>query len=521
MPAPCTGVLVSDTAGLGMSATSPPLYTQGAEWAPVQGRLGGHSTSWPGRSGATLASSVRASRARASGHLLTVTSGCLRRTVTHPASQDHTFKRYFTSGSMRALAVICLAALLGCSRSRPSSSSFLFPDELPAFRNVSDKVRNTLVTSNIPTVRRLKLTEQSLAESHSSESEEITTEIHSGNKAQASVSSFSTEAHDSSELDTAAVVFRQPAGSSPGQATTDIWKLDRSLKHTTARNARPRFNASGDVPEESVPRAATSGSRLTAGDHPATYPDGGQPALGAGELTTQGRAFTSGSILFPDSAATGPVRPLPSCDGRTVSAVDPATGLCQMLALAGGCADGQLFLLSADGAEAGCRPLPCPEHQLMVGDGCVSAEDPAACPSNMVLVRDERGGGRCDCRPGHVLWPADGHCYPALTQGPCPVGQQLTAPLDEARPRCADNPCVLDGSWLLLRPPVAGCFQLLHPEEGCESQLMLALEHGKLACVPDLMVRSIFVLPSVRCGDSELMDYGGRCRDPLRHGFRQ
>ncbi|KAF0294314.1 hypothetical protein FJT64_008014 [Amphibalanus amphitrite] len=193
-----------------------------------------------------------------------------------------------------------------------------------------------------------------------------------------------------------------------------------------------------------------------------------------------------------------------------------------MLALAGDCPDGHLFLLSPEGTDAGCRPLPCPEDQLMVGDACLSAEDPTACPPGRVLVRDERGRGRCDCGAGRVLWPADGRCYPALSQGPCPVGQYLTAPLDESRPRCADNPCVLDGSWLLLQPPAVGCFQLLSPADGCESQQMLTLRDGQLVCDPgSLTLRSIFDLPSVRCGENELMDYGGRCRDPLRHGFRQ
>ena len=244
-----------------------------------------------------------------------------------------------------------------------------------------------------------------------------------------------------------------------------------------------------------------------------------------GSTAAAGHSLASSAVFFPDSPSVteraGPVQRLPSCDGKTVSALHPVTGLCQLLGVASGCPEGQMFLLSPEGTAPGCRPLPCPDGQLLVDGLCLSDDDPTVCPPRMNLVLDERGGGRCACRPGHVLWPDDQLCYPALSQGPCPVGQQLTAPWDESKPHCADNPCVLDGSFLWLHPPNIGCFKLQYPEDGCESKLMLKLREDKLFC-DSYFYRGLFDPPEVRCGGggTALMDRSGECREALVQSFR-
>ena len=251
---------------------------------------------------------------------------------------------------------------------------------------------------------------------------------------------------------------------------------------------------------------------------------GSEAPTASGTGSAADRSLVSNRVFFPDwsgrpQESPGTSRRLPSCDNLTVSAVHPVTGHCQLLGVSAGCPDDQLFLLAADGSEPGCRPLPCPEGQLLAGDSCRSVDDPTVCPPRMILVQDERGGGRCVCQPGHVLWPAEQRCYPALSRGPCAVGQLLTAPQDEPRPRCVDNPCVRDGSWLWLQPPDVGCFQLLQPEAGCESERLLALRDGRIVC-DDITVRTLFNLPYVKCGDGALMDQVGSCRNPLQQGFR-
>ncbi|XP_011314732.1 uncharacterized protein [Fopius arisanus] len=73
---------------------------------------------------------------------------------------------------------------------------------------------------------------------------------------------------------------------------------------------------------------------------------------------------------------------------------------------------------------------------------------PGRCPENMYLYP---GSGNkstwiCDCKPGYLYFPLNGTCHAAFRKGPCNQGEYAILWKNEVIPRCASNPCLLDGS---------------------------------------------------------------------------
>lgn len=51
----------------------------------------------------------------------------------------------------------------------------------------------------------------------------------------------------------------------------------------------------------------------------------------------------------------------------------------------------------------------------------------------------------CDCRSRFLYFPLNDSCHEAYRQGPCPPGNYVVLPENEAVPRCVTNPCSEDG----------------------------------------------------------------------------
>ena len=84
------------------------------------------------------------------------------------------------------------------------------------------------------------------------------------------------------------------------------------------------------------------------------------------------------------------------------------------------CAEpGAVLVLNTTTRAASCLRLPCPEKQVLLADGrCHEKWTVCAGRQNIELVLLETGLGACDCRDGHVFWPADGRCHPVFARGP-------------------------------------------------------------------------------------------------------
>ncbi|XP_012535704.1 uncharacterized protein LOC105836309 [Monomorium pharaonis] len=107
---------------------------------------------------------------------------------------------------------------------------------------------------------------------------------------------------------------------------------------------------------------------------------------------------------------------------------------------------------------------------------------PSSCPENMLLYpgSGSKDSWVCDCKPRFLYFPLNNSCHEAYRQGPCPSGNYVVLPKNEALPHCIENPCFEDGMV-----PYNGMCYPLRTRGPCSSKEVLQVNETtfQLECV--------------------------------------
>ena len=218
----------------------------------------------------------------------------------------------------------------------------------------------------------------------------------------------------------------------------------------------------------------------------------------------------------------------------------PTTDRCHQPAKRGPCEPGKWIILVGDSNSSSnvqCRPIPCPDKQLLLNNGsCHSVDDTSLCPQGKVLASSPFGVADCVCKHGTFPWQQNDadRCYPLYKKGPCPSGQYLYYDSNSSSSsfstglECIANICDQDDHI----PFDSACYKLGSSEpcsnnaavtsgygvSGTQQTLDVDLETLELKCQNvGLSLRQI-AIAGYNCGHHSPMRYTSFCRPAWKFG---